>query len=74
MRIHENEERVFRILEDMNTKAIFFIIGWIAKTYPELVKKIKEKYQIGSHTMTHQLVWQQSREAFFSAPASYGEC
>lgn len=64
VRIHENVERVFRILEDTNTKATFFIIGWIAKTYPELVKKIAEKYQIGSHTMTHQLVWQQSREAF----------
>lgn len=53
MRIHENEERVFRNLEDMNTKATFFIIGWIAKNYPELVRKIAEKYQIGSHTMTH---------------------
>ena len=64
VRIHENVERVFRILEDTDTKATFFIIGWIAKTYPELVRKIAEKYQIGSHTMTHQLVWQQSREAF----------
>ena len=72
MRIHENVERVFRILEDTNTKATFFIIGWVAKTYPELVKTIAEKYQIGSHTMTHQLVWQQSREAFFPAPPSHG--
>lgn len=64
VRIHENVERVFRILEDTNTKATFFIIGWIAKTYPDLVKKIAERYQIGTHTMTHQLVWQQSREEF----------
>ena len=64
VRIHENVERIFRILEETNTKASFFIIGWIAKTYPELVRKIADKYQIGSHTMTHQLVWQQSREEF----------
>lgn len=64
VRIHENMERIFRILEDTDTKATFFIIGWIAKTYPEVVKKIAEKYEIGSHTMTHQLVWQQSPEAF----------
>lgn len=38
VRIHENVERVFRILEDTNTKATFFIIGWIAKTYPELIQ------------------------------------
>ena len=40
------------------------MIGWIAKTYPDVVRKIAEKYQIGCHTMNHQLVWQQSREEF----------
>ncbi len=64
VRIHENIDRIFRILEDTNTRATFFIIGWIAKTYPEVVKRIAEKYEIGSHTMTHQLVWQQTPEEF----------
>lgn len=64
VRIHENMDRIFRILEDTDTKATFFIIGWIAKTYPEIVKKISERYEIGSHTMNHQLVWQQSQEEF----------
>ena len=64
VRIHENVERVFRILEDTNTKATFFIIGWIAKTYPKLVRKIADKYQIGCHTMNHQLVWQQTPAEF----------
>ncbi len=64
VRIHENMDRVFSILEETNTKATFFVIGWIAKTYPEVVRKIAEKYEIGSHTMNHQLVWQQSREEF----------
>ena len=64
VRIHENLDRIFRILEDTDTRATFFIIGWIAKTYPELVKRIAEKYEIGSHTMNHQLVWQQTREEF----------
>ena len=64
VRIYDNVERLFRILEETDTKATFFIIGWVAKTYPDLIRKIAEKYQIGSHTMTHQLVWQQSSEAF----------
>lgn len=64
VRIYENMERIFRILEDTGTKATFFIIGWIAKTYPELVRHIAEKYEIGSHTMNHQLVWQQNRKTF----------
>lgn len=64
VRIYDNVERIFRVLEDTNTKATFFIIGWIAKTYPDLVKKIAEKYQIGCHTMNHKLVWQQTPEEF----------
>lgn len=64
VRIYDNVERLFRVLEDTNTKATFFIIGWIAKTYPDLVKRISEQYQIGCHTMNHQLVWQQTPEEF----------
>lgn len=64
VRIYENMERIFRILEEAETKATFFVIGWIAKTYPDIVRQIASKYQVGSHTMNHQLVWQQSREAF----------
>lgn len=64
VRIYENVERILNLLEETNTKATFFVIGWVAKTYPDLVRKIAEKYEIGSHTMTHQLVWQQSPEEF----------
>lgn len=64
VRIYQNMERIFRILEDTDTKATFFIIGWIAKNYPDIVREIAAKYQIGSHTMSHQLVWQQSVAEF----------
>lgn len=64
VRIYDNVERLFRVLDDTHTKATFFIIGWIAKTYPDLVKRIAEQYQIGCHTMNHQLVWQQTPEEF----------
>lgn len=60
VRIYDNVERIFRVLEETDTKATFFIIGWIAKTYPDLVRQIADKYQIGCHTMNHQLIWQQS--------------
>lgn len=64
VRIYDNVERILNILDDTNTKATFFIIGWIAKTYPDLVRRIAEKYQIGTHTTGHQLVWQQSPQEF----------
>lgn len=64
VRIYENVERILRILDETDTRATFFVIGWIARKYPDLVRRIADKYQIGSHTMNHQLVWQQSREEF----------
>ena len=39
VRIYENMERIFRILEETDTKATFFVIGWIAKTYPDIVRQ-----------------------------------
>lgn len=64
VRIHGNTERLLRILENTGSRATFFVIGWIARTYPELVRKVAERYPIGTHTENHQLVWQQTREQF----------
>ena len=63
-RIEGNVGRLFDILDSTDTKATFFIIGWVAKQYPALVRRIAERFQIGSHTMNHQLVWQQTPAAF----------
>ncbi len=64
VRIHKNVDRILELLDKTDTKATFFIIGWIAKTYPDIVKKIASKYQVGSHTMNHRLVWQQKPDEF----------
>ena len=64
-RIHENMEKIFNILEMTNTKASFFVLGWIAEKYPEIVRAILDKgYEIGSHTTMHQLVYQQDKNQF----------
>lgn len=64
VRIHDNVDRILRVLEETDTKATFFVVGWIARTYPEVVRRIAERYEIASHTMNHQLVWQQTPEEF----------
>ena len=63
-RIEGNVGRVLDILDSTDTKATFFVIGWIAKTYPHVIRRIAQRYEVASHTMNHQLVWQQSPEAF----------
>jgi Predicted xylanase/chitin deacetylase len=63
-RIENNVERLFSILEATDTKATFFILGSIAKNYPLLVKKIAERYDIGTHGYSHQLVSRFTKEEF----------
>jgi len=64
VRIHGNTERLLQILDETGSSATFFVIGWIAKTYPELVRRIADRYPVGTHTENHQLVWQQTPEQF----------
>jgi hypothetical protein len=56
VRIHQNMEKIFKFLTTHNLSATFFVVGWIAKFFPEVVKKIdKLGFEIGSHTHMHQL-------------------
>ncbi|MDP3443870.1 MAG: polysaccharide deacetylase family protein, partial [Ignavibacteria bacterium] len=65
VRIHENMERIFAILEKTNSKATFFCLGWIAETYPEVIKEIVARgYEIGTHTSMHQLIYEQTPKEF----------
>tara|TARA_A100001011_G_scaffold388214_1_gene467401 strand:- start:591 stop:1439 length:849 start_codon:yes stop_codon:yes gene_type:complete len=64
-RIHRNMDIIHEICTKNNSKATFFVLGWIAKKYPEIVKKISDLgYEIGSHTYSHQLVFEQSQKQF----------
>jgi len=63
-RIEMNVDRILEILEKYNTKATFFCMGWIAQNYPEIIRRISEKHEIGSHTEFHQLVYEQNPTQF----------
>ncbi|GHV07705.1 polysaccharide deacetylase [Spirochaetia bacterium] len=66
-RIYANMERIFNLLEAAQVKATFFCLGWIAETYPEIIKEIvKRGYEIGTHTTAHQLVYEQAPKIFSS--------
>jgi peptidoglycan-N-acetylglucosamine deacetylase len=64
-RMKHNMDRIYSILESSNCRATFFILGWIAEKYPQLVKEISDRgYEIGSHSRMHQLVYEQDRTTF----------
>ena len=64
-RIDHNMDLIFQLLDDTDTNATFFVLGWIAKKYPHIIKKIDDLgYEIGSHTHTHQLIYEQGIKNF----------
>jgi polysaccharide deacetylase family protein (PEP-CTERM system associated) len=53
------------MLHRNNQKATFFCLGWVARKYPEIIKKIAESgSEIATHSDLHQLAYQQNRKAF----------
>ena len=64
-RIHQNLDNILEILEKHNQKATFFCIGWVARRYPTIVKRIDNYgHEIGSHSDMHQLAYEFNREEF----------
>lgn len=64
-RIHINVDRILELLQEKNQPATFFCLGWIAKKYPEVIKKINNcGYEIGSHSNAHKLIFEQSRSEY----------
>ncbi len=64
-RVRQNTANILEFLEKHNQKATFFIIGWIAAKNPGLVKEIADAgHEIGMHSYSHQLIWQQTPEEF----------
>ena len=58
-RVFDNTMRLLELLDSHNTKATFFVLGWVAEKVPELIKTISAAgHEIGSHSHWHRLVYQ----------------
>lgn len=64
-RIEIGTYKLLMILDDYDTRATFFVLGWVAEKYPELVKSIHLKgHEISSHGYIHKLIYEQNPEEF----------
>lgn len=60
-----NTCRILEVLAEKQTQATFFVLGWVAERYPEIVVAIKEMgHEIASHGYGHQIIFEQSKQAF----------
>jgi polysaccharide deacetylase family protein (PEP-CTERM system associated) len=64
-RIERNIDRVLSLLGEHNARATFFTLGWIAKRYPQVVRRIVESgHEIASHGFAHQRASDMDRSSF----------
>jgi polysaccharide deacetylase family protein (PEP-CTERM system associated) len=65
LRVIQNTRKILQILERHNTRATFFILGWVAERCPGLVKEIADAgHEIASHGYAHELVYNQTPDEF----------
>lgn len=64
-RVQQNTIRLAELLTQADTKATFFILGWVAERHPEMVKALaKQGHEIASHGYGHELVTSQTDREF----------
>lgn len=64
-RIVQSTNKVLAILKERNIQATFFILGYVAEHFPELVEKIKaENHEIASHGYSHTPITRQTPSEF----------
>ena len=64
-RVDTNTRRLLDLFAEKNIKSTFFVLGWVAERYPELIKEIhRQGHEIASHGYAHRRASEQTREQF----------
>lgn len=53
-RVEHNADAVLQLFDDAGVKGTFFILGWVANRYPDLIRRIADEgHEIASHGWDH---------------------
>ncbi len=64
-RAEEGVSRLLDLCDELEIRATWFILGWLAEQEPALVRRIAAAgHEIGCHTYAHPVVYDQSPEEF----------
>jgi polysaccharide deacetylase family protein (PEP-CTERM system associated) len=57
-RVEANTRRVLDLLDECDARATFFVLGWVAQRWPQLVSDIARRgHEIACHGFAHRLVY-----------------
>lgn len=63
--VEKNTLCILDILRRYEVKATFFVLGWVAQHFPDLIREIEgDGHEIATHGYSHQLVSHQTPEEF----------
>jgi polysaccharide deacetylase family protein (PEP-CTERM system associated) len=64
-RAEASTRRLLDLFAESNIHATFFVLGWVARRSPELIREIASRgHEVASHGMSHKLVYNQTPEEF----------
>ena len=64
-RVEQNTYRTLDLLDEHQTKATFFALGWIAERHPKVIRCIQERgHEVASHGYSHRRIYTQTPEQF----------
>ena len=64
-RVVANTHRLLAIFEQSGVRGTFFVLGWVAKRHPKLIKDIAASgHEIACHGLSHRLVYEQLPSEF----------
>ena len=64
-RVEKNTRALLELLAARDIRGTFFVLGWVARRYPALVREIaRHGHEVASHGMNHQLIYNQSPDEF----------
>ena len=56
--VTKNTQVILDLLNKYHTKGTFFVLGWVAEHFPDLVREIaKQGHEIGTHGYSHELIY-----------------
>lgn len=64
-RVERNTHRLLSLFGEKSITATFFVLGWVAERYPQLIREIAAQgHEVACHGMTHELVYNQTPAVF----------
>src|SRR4029450_5325679 len=65
LRVRDSTRRLIELFDRHNTRATFFVLGWVAERIPEVIRELEDRgHEIAAHGYNHLLLTEISPEEF----------